>query len=528
MTTTPSPEQTRFKLPSQSPSPVCLLIAALGGEGGGVLTDWIVQAATHSGLPVQSTSIPGVAQRTGATTYYIEIYPQATARPPVLALYPSPGGIDLMVASELLEIGRALENGFIAPDRTTVIGSTHRVFSITEKIAMSDRRYAADSIITAVEELAQNTLLFDLNQLAEQQTSALNAVLAGLIAGCKVLPLAPGAIEQAIRNSGLAVESNLRGFQAGLAYARAESSASPSAPTSPTPQPALSADTSRGNNKTSSALAQRIAEEFPASLHDILQAGVNRLCDYQDEAYAALYLNRLTPLLGQNQPQHLAALRETARYLALWMSYEDVIRVADLKTRPERLQQLRADIGAKIDEPVRVTEFLKPGVEEIAAILPPALARPLRRWGKGRQWSMRVKTHTVSGFLQLRLLARLRRWRPRSQRFQDEQQLIERWLHAIRQANLLHPPLALEIALCANLNKGYGETFERGRHNFMRLLTTLIEPALTQTGATACDEAAAHIKTAREAALADPAGKAVQSVLAQAINWYPANSNKPS
>src|SRR5205085_1602629 len=55
--------------------PITLMIAALGGEGGGVLTDWIVSAAESVGYPVQSTSIPGVAQRTGATTYYVEIFP---------------------------------------------------------------------------------------------------------------------------------------------------------------------------------------------------------------------------------------------------------------------------------------------------------------------------------------------------------------------------------------------------------------------------------------------------------------------
>ena len=64
--------------PSMS-APVTLLIAALGGEGGGVLTGWIVDAARRAGLPVQATSIPGVAQRTGATTYYIEIWPEALA-----------------------------------------------------------------------------------------------------------------------------------------------------------------------------------------------------------------------------------------------------------------------------------------------------------------------------------------------------------------------------------------------------------------------------------------------------------------
>ena len=95
-----------------APQPLSILIAALGGEGGGVLTGWLVDAAIRSDLPVQSISTPGVAQRTGATTYYVEIYPETNAalgdRRPILALYPSPGAIDVMVASELIEAGRAL------------------------------------------------------------------------------------------------------------------------------------------------------------------------------------------------------------------------------------------------------------------------------------------------------------------------------------------------------------------------------------------------------------------------------------
>ena len=49
-----------------------ILIAALGGEGGGVLSGWTLTAIRNAGYLAQSTSIPGVAQRTGATTYYIE------------------------------------------------------------------------------------------------------------------------------------------------------------------------------------------------------------------------------------------------------------------------------------------------------------------------------------------------------------------------------------------------------------------------------------------------------------------------
>jgi len=98
-----------------SARPITMLIAALGGEGGGVLTQWIVSAAAQAGFPVQSTSIPGVAQRTGATTYYVEILPTKIAdlngKRPVLALTPGVGDIDIAVASELLESGRTVANG---------------------------------------------------------------------------------------------------------------------------------------------------------------------------------------------------------------------------------------------------------------------------------------------------------------------------------------------------------------------------------------------------------------------------------
>ena len=82
--------------------PVTILVCALGGEGGGVLSEWLVAAARSAGFPAQSTSIPGVAQRTGATTYYLEIVPVAQAvlgaRTPVLSLHPVPGALDLLRA----------------------------------------------------------------------------------------------------------------------------------------------------------------------------------------------------------------------------------------------------------------------------------------------------------------------------------------------------------------------------------------------------------------------------------------------
>ena len=126
------------------PRPITILVAALGGEGGGVLAEWLVEAARRAGYPAQGTSIPGVAQRTGATTYYVEIFPQQCSelggRQPVLGLYPAPGGVDLLVASELLEGARAVLSGFVSADRTTLVTSVSRSLTTHEKIALGDGR----------------------------------------------------------------------------------------------------------------------------------------------------------------------------------------------------------------------------------------------------------------------------------------------------------------------------------------------------------------------------------------------------
>src|SRR6202041_4046163 len=94
---------------------ITVAILAMGGEGGGVLADWIVDLAEHSGYLAQTTSVPGVAQRTGSTIYYIEMFPEAAARAagkePGLAFMPVPGEVDVVIASELLEAGRAVQGG---------------------------------------------------------------------------------------------------------------------------------------------------------------------------------------------------------------------------------------------------------------------------------------------------------------------------------------------------------------------------------------------------------------------------------
>ena len=196
-----------------------MLIAALGGEGGGVLTDWIVAAAESQKFPVQSTSIPGVAQRTGATTYHIEMVPmpQAGSGPrPVLALAPGISDVDLVVASELMEAGRAIAGGYVTPDRTTTIASTSRSYLTVEKMAMGDGRYDQQKLLQAVGKNSRDTLLLDLEAIARQSGAMINAVMLGVIAGSGALPIPAEAFEAAIREDGKAVETNLRGFRAGF------------------------------------------------------------------------------------------------------------------------------------------------------------------------------------------------------------------------------------------------------------------------------------------------------------------------
>ena len=202
--------------------PIKLLIAALGGEGGGVLASWLHSAAIAGGHFVQGTSIPGVAQRTGATTYYLELVPNAGERHrtsgvrPVLALNAAPGEVDLVVASELLESTRAIAAGYVTPDRTVLIASSTRVFTVDEKAAMGDGRLDRERMLAMAERFSQRAVVADFADIAAQQKSPLNAVLLGAIAATGVLPIPAETFRAAIRAEGKAVDANLRGFEAGL------------------------------------------------------------------------------------------------------------------------------------------------------------------------------------------------------------------------------------------------------------------------------------------------------------------------
>ena len=491
--------------------PITILIAALGGEGGGVLTGWIVNAAEAAGFPVQSTSIPGVAQRTGATTYYIEIFPEQASslngKRPILALTPGIGDIDVVVASELLEAGRTVLNGFVTPDRTYVIASLSRFFTMDEKTAMGDGRFDDEKLIKLVQDSAKQAVLFDMTRLANDNGAMVNAVMLGAIAGSGRLPIGADQFLAALGGGGRAGEANRRGFQTGLAAVQAQAGAGTAVPGKKNAPPTLA------------SLEQQASAAYPGAAQPIVVEGVRRLVAYQSAAYAQLYLDRLKAIAEADRLSGAAGilLKETARHLAVRMSYEDVVRVAQEKIAPERMARIaREELGAK-GEPYSVHDFLKPGIEELCQLLPPAIARPLLGLAERKGWlgrvhfGMEINSTSVSGYLRFLLLAKLRAVRPYGHRYAQEQAQIDSWLGLIADAAKHSAALALEITECARLIKGYGDTHARGLSNYGRIEQALIRPTLA--GRMPLDRAVDAIASARTAALVDPEGESLTRCL---------------
>jgi indolepyruvate ferredoxin oxidoreductase beta subunit len=259
----------------------------------------------------------------------------------------------------------------------------------------------------------------------------------------------------------------------------------------------------------------------PDAVREVAALGSARVAHYQDRAYAALYRERVERVLAAERLADPGGIngwqitREAARYLALWMAFDDIVRVADLKCRATRRARIGREVKVGEGDLLRVWDHFKPGVPEFAALLPPALARALIRWDRRRQargrapfaLPLEVGTHTVLGMLSLRLLAGLRWLRPHGVRYADEQALIERWLSAVVDGSRLDWAVAHELALCGRLVKGYGSTHARGRDNLLHIVDRLA------LGASSPSSRADAIRAARSAALADEGGQALDHVL---------------
>jgi indolepyruvate ferredoxin oxidoreductase beta subunit len=350
-------------------------------------------------------------------------------------------------------------------------------------------------------------------KLASESGSIISAVMLGAIAGANRLPVTAEQLEAAIRADGKSVESNLRGFRAGLEAARADKANKAA--------PVQLVEAKKNAATTLAALEQEVIRSMPAIVQPIAIEGVRRLVPYQSMAYARLYLERLAPIAKADEQSGAQGklVKEVARHLAVRMSYEDVVRVAQAKIAPARMARIaREELRVK-NEPYSVHDFLKPGIEELCQLLPSVLARPIIALAERKGWlgrvyfGMEINSTSVSGYLRFLLLAKLRGIRPFGHRYAQEQAQLIGWLALIAEATQHSPAFALEVTECARLIKGYGDTYARGLRNYQLIEARLIRPALA--GSIPMSRAADAVASARTAALVDPEGESLARCLAE-------------
>lgn len=488
-----------------------LAILAVGGQGGGVLTGWIEDVARAQGYAAQATSVAGVSQRTGATVYYVEMAPQKPGEPvPVFSLMPAPGDVDIMITAEMMEAGRAIIRGFVTPDRTTLITSTHRALAVSEKMVPGDGIASSDEVMAAAEIAARRVIAADFDALAIRNGSVISASLFGALAGAGVLPFPREAFEAAIKAGGKGTEASLKAFAAACEVAANPTpEATPVAKAKPEARvqgPArLMAEWDR--------LAARVAA-LPAPVSELALPGLRKVVDFQDLRYGAEYLDRLAGVMARDDAARSWLLsREAAKYIADAMAYDDIIRVADLKTRARRFNRIRTEMRVKEANVLHLTEFFHPRAEEIVGMFPARLgakveadpkwmARLTRWFDKGR----RLRTDSLPAFVTLHILGGMKGWRRRTLRHAQEQAHLTNWLETALAETTRNYALAVELIRCRRLIKGYSDTHVRGYAKFDRVLAATARIAQREDAADWC-------RRLREAALQDEEGKALDGAI---------------
>jgi indolepyruvate ferredoxin oxidoreductase beta subunit len=490
-------------LPEDASSEIIkLAVLAVGGQGGGVLTNWIADLANRGEYAVQMTSVAGVAQRTGATIYYVEMAPK-TARLPVFALSPAPGDLDILIAAELMEAGRAVLRGFVTPDRTTLIASTHRILAISEKEVPGDGRAEAVLVEEEITKAALRCVCFDMETLASDAGSMISASLFGGLARSGALPFDVAQFEEVITASGRGVDQSLAAFRAALKYDPAQTNDTPAQNIEPRV---------KGPEMLLKGWADLCAQVdgFPVQARAMVQAGLKKAVDYQDIEYGKTYLSHLSEYKNTD-----ATLAEAAaKYIANAMCYDDILRVADLKTRASRQTRLRSEQDIPDGDIVQVTEYFHPRAQEICGTLPASIGAWIeacprafaaldRVTNKGR----RIRTDGIIGFGMLWAVSALKPYRRKFLRHRFETAHLDDLLAHARQAALSDTALAIEILKCQRLIKGYSDTHTRGHSKFGKVIAALDVLSERPDGAD-------WIRRLRSAALDDEKGDALDGALA--------------
>jgi len=251
-----------------------------------------------------------------------------------------------------------------------------------------------------------------------------------------------------------------------------------------------------------------LPEGLPEPVMAVASDAIHLLIEYQGTAYAQLYVDRLRRFVGKNGVDD-AMLTEIARLMAARMSYEDLIRIAQLKL---------AGVADRSRTQARSVDVRKFRLDELVSVLPAVIAEYLLdalEWAgwNHRNVKLRFSSKSWFGILRLKMGAGLRRWRRYSVRYAKERVWVERWLHMIDRSLTRQPAAASEIVQTATMIHGYGDVYRQGMADWSAIIDGLAKP--TFDGVLALPDLADAVAQARAAALPDPRQAALKRKIAE-------------
>lgn len=473
-----------------------IMVPAVGGQGGGVLTEWLVQAFFLEDYDVQGISLPGLSQRGGSTVYYLEAHPRPEAddKPIIFAQFPVPGEVDVIISQEFLELGRALQLGY-GSDRTTIVTSTHRIYSTLEKMPIGSGIYSDENLRKIATAFSSKLIELNALQLAKDNGMddlAVNAILFGALAASGSIPLSKASFVSSIEKVGVAVKTNLRGFEVGWNFVSSSKAgdAGKKQVVWETFVRTMADQLEEYEREVYLGKVSRIETEFPKQLREILAESLYRLIDYQDAEYADRYIDDVREVLtlDESMKGNLKLTEHFARNLALLMSYEDGIRVAELKIKSDRFKRIKEEMRLRDDQVFKVIDYLKPDAEELYGLLPNVVIAPFVRviesslfkkiWRRKRPvtFAQTPTTTSFSGFLRLWLMTKMKFMRPGSYRFKKERALMDKYKESTLYYAGLDYKLGSLVARSGSMVKGYGKVRRRTIKAFYRFIDNIIFP----------------------------------------------------
>jgi len=469
-----------------------ILIPAVGGQGGGLLTEWLLQAFETEEYDVQSISLPGLAQRGGSTTYYLEAYPLTEDEGVIFSQFPVPGDVDLILSQEFLELGRMLERGY-GSENTVIISSTHRMYSTEEKLPITSGIYEDEKLIEFAKEFSKKFIGLNALNLAKQNGMnelASNAILFGALSASNALPLSKESFLKAIEKTAVSVKSNLQAFETGFnnvieSHILDSSSNAVPEPTYDEINYLNPSDIEKIND-----LKSDLFDAYPEYLWPFIEEALFRQADYQGFWYAELFVERIKKILKievQNPEEDFKMSEYVIKNLALLMTYEDGIRVSELKVRDKRFERIKKDMQISDDQIFEVIDYLKPEADEIYGLMPDFIVRPVlfflsssifrtfQRSGRPVAVAQKPVTTSFFGYLRIWTLSKMKFMRPSSYRYKNEQKTIDLYLESAEKFGKLDYKLGFSIAKSGSIIKGYGRVRRRTRDSFNRLILNILE-----------------------------------------------------